>query len=73
LDEAQTLGCLEVDLKKQEGFNAVSLVEPVGRCDNYSESRMRNYRFEYCIWVAVIILNNLAKNCYHFSQGAFGE
>jgi len=47
LDEAQTLGCLEVDLKKQESFNTVSLVEPVGRCDNYSESRMRNYRFEY--------------------------
>ena len=34
LDEAQTLGCLEVDLKKQESFNTVSLVEPVGRCDN---------------------------------------
>jgi len=28
----------EVDLKKQEGFNAVSLVEPVGRCDNYSKA-----------------------------------
>ena len=32
LDEAQTSGWLEVDLKKQESFNTVSLVEPVGRC-----------------------------------------
>jgi len=46
LDEAQTSGWLEVDLKKQESFNTVSLVEPVGQWDNYSESRIRNYRFE---------------------------
>jgi alpha-L-fucosidase len=38
---------LEVDLKNQESFNTVSLVEPVGQWDNYAESRIRNYRFEY--------------------------
>jgi alpha-L-fucosidase len=47
LDEAQTSGWLEVDLKKQETFNTVSLVEPVAMLDNYPESRIRNYRFEY--------------------------
>jgi alpha-L-fucosidase len=47
LDEAQTSGWLEVDLKKLESFNTVSLVEPVGQWDNYRKSRMRNYRFEY--------------------------
>lgn len=47
LDKAQTSGWLELDLKKQESFNTVSLVEPVGQWDNYSESRIRNYRFEY--------------------------
>ena len=46
-DEAQSSGWLEVDLKKQESFNTVSLVEPVGQWDNYSESRIRNYRFEH--------------------------
>ena len=47
LDEAQTSGWLEVDLKKLESFNTVSLVEPVGQWDNYRKSRIRNYRFEY--------------------------
>jgi alpha-L-fucosidase len=47
LDEAQTSGWLEVDLKKLESFNTVSLVEPVDQRDHYSESRIRNYRFEY--------------------------
>jgi len=47
LDEAQTSGWLEVDLKNRESFNTVSLVEPVGQWDNYSESRIRSYRFEY--------------------------
>src|SRR5580700_2292723 len=47
LDEAQTSGWLEVDLKKMESFNTVSLVEPVGQWDNYRKSRIRNYRFEY--------------------------
>src|ERR1700751_4817268 len=47
MDERQTSGWLEVDLQKQESFNVVSLVEPVGKGDNYSESRIRSYRFEY--------------------------
>jgi alpha-L-fucosidase len=47
LDEPQTSGWLEVDLNKRESFNTVSLVEPVGRLDNYPEGRIRNYRFEY--------------------------
>ena len=47
LDEGQTSGWLEVDLKKRESFNTVSLVEPVGQWENYRESRIRNYRFEY--------------------------
>ena len=47
LEETQTSGWLEVDLKKQESFNTVSLVEPVGQWENYPESRIRNYSFEY--------------------------
>jgi alpha-L-fucosidase len=46
-DEGQTSGWLEVDLRKQESFNVVSLVEPVGRSDDYSQSRIRSYRFEH--------------------------
>jgi alpha-L-fucosidase len=46
LDETQTSGWLEVDLEKQENFNTVSLMEPVGQWDNYPESRIRNYSFE---------------------------
>ncbi len=47
LDEGQTSGWLELDLRKPESFNVISLIEPVGRLDNYPESRIRNYRFEY--------------------------
>jgi alpha-L-fucosidase len=47
LDENQTSGWLEVDLKKRESFNIVSLVEPVGQLDNYPKSRIRKYQFEY--------------------------
>jgi len=43
----QTSGWLEVDLGKQETFNVVSLVEPVGRWDDYTQSRIRSYRFEH--------------------------
>ncbi|HEY1580226.1 MAG TPA: alpha-L-fucosidase [Terracidiphilus sp.] len=45
-DEGQTSAWLEVDLKTTEQFNVVSFVEPVGRGDDYSESRIRSYRFE---------------------------
>jgi alpha-L-fucosidase len=47
LDGGLTAGWLEVDLLKERGFNVVSLVEPVGGEDNYQQSRIRNYRFEY--------------------------
>lgn len=47
MDEGQTSGWLEVDLKKQESFNTVSFVEPVSQWDDYPESHIRNYRFEY--------------------------
>jgi alpha-L-fucosidase len=46
LDEGQTSGWLEVDMRKQESFNIVSLVEPVGKRDDYPESRIRSYGFE---------------------------
>ena len=46
LEEGQTSGWLQVDLQKQESFNVVSLVEPVGKGDDYLESRIRSYRFE---------------------------
>jgi alpha-L-fucosidase len=47
LDEAQSSGWLEVDLRRQESFNVVSLVEPVGRENDYPQSRIRSYRFQH--------------------------
>ena len=47
LGEGQTSGWLEVDLRRQERFNVVSLVEPVGRWADYSQSRIRSYRFQH--------------------------
>jgi alpha-L-fucosidase len=47
MDEGQTSGWLEVDLGKQESFNVVSVVEPVGRSDDYRQSRIRSYRFDH--------------------------
>ena len=46
MDQGQTSGWLEVNLKRQESFNTLSLVEPVGKWDDYAESRIRSYRFE---------------------------
>jgi alpha-L-fucosidase len=46
LDEGQTSGWLEVDLEKQQSFNVLSVVEPVGKSDDYRQSRIRSYRFE---------------------------
>jgi alpha-L-fucosidase len=37
MDEGQTSGWLEVDLQKQESFNVLSLVEPVGKRDDYQK------------------------------------
>ena len=46
LEDGKTSGWLEVDLKRQESFNTLSLVEPVGRLEDYPVSRIRSYRFE---------------------------
>jgi alpha-L-fucosidase len=46
LDEWQGSDWLEVNLRKQESFNVVSLVEPVGRRNDYPQSRIRSYRFQ---------------------------
>ncbi|HLY40863.1 MAG TPA: alpha-L-fucosidase [Terracidiphilus sp.] len=56
-DEGQTSGWLEVDLGRPQSFNVVSLVEPVGRWDDYQHSRIRSYRFERwngTKWVTII-------------------
>ncbi len=45
-DEGLTSGWIEVDLKKQQSFNVVSLIEPVGRWDDYQQSRIKSYHFE---------------------------
>ncbi|HWA95425.1 MAG TPA: alpha-L-fucosidase [Terracidiphilus sp.] len=45
-DEGQRSGWLEVDLTRTESFNVLSLVEPVGRWQDYSKSRIASYRFE---------------------------
>ena len=47
LDEGRSSGWLEVDLGKKETFNVVSFVEPVGRWEDYKQSRIRSYRFEH--------------------------
>jgi alpha-L-fucosidase len=47
LDKGQASGWLELDLRKQENFNVISLVEPVGRENDYPESRIRRYRFQH--------------------------
>lgn len=46
MDEGQGSGWLEVDLKSVESFNVVSFIEPVGRSNDYPESRIRSYRFQ---------------------------
>jgi alpha-L-fucosidase len=46
LDEGQTSGWLELDLGKPESFNVLSLVEPVGRWDDYPQTRIRSFRFQ---------------------------
>ena len=45
LDEGQTSGWLELDLRKRESFNVVSPVEPVGQLENYSQSYIKSYYF----------------------------
>jgi len=45
-DEGQTSSWLEVDLGREQAFNVLSLVEPVGHWDDYKESRIKSYKFE---------------------------
>jgi alpha-L-fucosidase len=55
LDEGLTSGWIEVDLLKDQTFNVVSLVEPVGKWNDYQESRLKNFCFERwngAAWVA---------------------
>jgi alpha-L-fucosidase len=57
LDQGLTAGWLEVDLLKEQEFNVVSLVEPVGSEDDYQQSRIRSYRFEYwngANWITLV-------------------
>ena len=61
LEEGQISGWLEVDLQKQESFNVVSLVEPIGKGDDYSESRIRSYRCEGWNGVSWTMLANGEK------------
>ena len=56
LEEGQTSGWLEVDLREQESFNVVSLVESVSSSDDDQRSRIHSYRFERWngeMWVAI--------------------
>ena len=46
LDEGLTSGWLEIDLTREQPFNVLSLVEPVGLWDDYPTSRIKSYRFE---------------------------
>jgi alpha-L-fucosidase len=41
-----TSGWLELDLTQEQTFNVVSFVEPVGRWDDYKESRFKSYAFQ---------------------------
>lgn len=46
IDEGLKSGWLEVDLGNSESFNVVSMVEPVGRWQDYPTSRIKSYKFE---------------------------
>jgi len=57
LDEGLTSGWLEVDLGKQQSFNVLALVEPVRRLKDYTESRIKSYKFqrwEGGTWVTLV-------------------
>ena len=57
LDEGLTSGWLEIDLGKPQSFNVLSLVEPVGRWKDYTESRIKRYKFERwdgAKWVTIL-------------------
>ncbi|KAF9273440.1 hypothetical protein BGZ68_001520 [Mortierella alpina] len=44
--EGQTSGWVDIDLTKKKSFNVLVLVEPVGRCHDYRQSRFKSYRFQ---------------------------
>ena len=46
LDTGLTSGWLRVEFPKPQSFNVLSLVEPVGRWDDYKESRIKSYKFQ---------------------------
>ncbi|WP_263354367.1 alpha-L-fucosidase [Acidicapsa acidisoli] len=45
-DDGLTSAWLQVDLKKEQSFNVLSLVEPVGQWDDYKQSRIKSYKFQ---------------------------
>jgi alpha-L-fucosidase len=47
MNKGETSGWLEVDLGKQQNFNVLSLVEPIGQWSDYAQSRIRSYRFQH--------------------------
>ena len=68
LDEGLTSGWLEVDLMKEQSFNVVSLVEPVGRWDDYPISRIRSYRFQAwdgANWITLVEGGQPASTAIH--------
>jgi len=56
-DEGLNSGWLEVDLIRHRSINVVSFVEPVGRWNDYQQSRITRYRFE-CLegnrWITLV-------------------
>ncbi|MEP6572794.1 MAG: alpha-L-fucosidase [Gemmatimonadota bacterium] len=45
-DDGQTSGWLEVTLQRDQSFNTLSFVEPVGRWKDYPESRIASYTWQ---------------------------
>lgn len=67
-DEGQTVAWLEVDLKEQQSFNVVSLIEPVGREKDYPQSRIRSYRFQHWNgegWITLVNCRTPAATTIH--------
>ncbi len=46
LPEGKQSGWIEVTFDRERSFNTLVLVEPVGRSNDYAESRIASYRFE---------------------------
>lgn len=68
LDKGLISGWLEVDLMKEQSFNVVSLVEPVGRWDDYELSRIKSYRFlrrDGAKWVTLVQGGSPAPTTIH--------